>query len=158
MARQHTPFKGFRALAFWKKALIVLGVLLLFSWSLEWIDPEWVAEQRAREAEEAHQEALREQADRDREKNAPGLAVSGSVFDGNVLGVEGYYGTLDLTLTQEFTAVWELVGCDQQQANLSVMFRKWKRQYGDEAHTVVIHSWAGREIGKFSRLRGYHCG
>ena len=80
------------------------------------------------------------------------------MLDGHLLSIEGYAGTLDLTLTPEFTAAWSQAGCDAQPANLSVMFRKWKYQYGDTAHTVVIRSWSGREVGKFSSLWGYHCG
>lgn len=123
-------------------------------------------EQReAHEAEEARRAELRERlrADLEREKEArkkraPERAVSGSVLDGHVLRVEGFSGTLELTLTPEFTTAWEMAGCDAQRANLSILFRKWKYQYGDTAHTVTVRSWSGREIGEYSSLWGYHCG
>lgn len=133
-------------------------ILTLFGWSLEYIDPEWVAEQRAREAEEAGQADLQERLQTEREENAPDAAVSGSVFDGNVLRIEGHTGTPDLTLTREFTVAWDLIGCDQQRVNLDVLFSKWERQYGNAAHSVVLYSHTGRRVGKFSALWGYHCG
>ena len=80
------------------------------------------------------------------------------MLDGNLLRVKGYAGTPDLTLTGDFMAAWEQADCDTQRANLSVMFRKWKYQYGDMAHTVVIRSWSGREIGEYSSHWGYQSG
>lgn len=85
-------------------------------------------------------------------------ALSGSVIESGVLRYEGYTGTMDVTLDQAMTVAWELKTCDTQRANLSVLFRKWKYRYGDTAHTVVLRFYTGREIGKFSRLRGFHCG
>ena len=88
-------------------------------------------------------------------------ALSGSVLEGHVVRSEGYYGTLDVTSDQTFTIAWEAAGCDAQRANLSVLFRKWRYRYGEEAHTVVIRSYTGREIGRVKRSLWsglqYHC-
>ena len=155
--------------------LALLAVIIVVS-TLDALEPQFWTEYRARleeqraqrearEAEETRRSELRERlrADLEREKEerkrrAPEQAVSGSVLDGNVLRIESYSGTLELTLTPEFTTAWEMAGCDAQRANLSILFRKWKYQYGDTAHTVIVRSWAGREIGEFSSLWGYHCG
>lgn len=148
-----------------KRGAWTLLAIRPFGLTMDWLEPQFRVEHKAPLEEERRQEALAEQrrveavrAEEERREHAPEQAVSGSTLDGNVLRIEGYTGTLELTLTPEFTDAWERAGCDMQRANLSIMFRKWKYQHGDVAHTVILRSWSGRTIGKFSSLWGYHCG
>ena len=96
-------------------------------------------------------------AERRSDREAAEQALSGSAIEEGVLSFEAYSGTLDVTANPALAGAWEASTCETQRANVSALFEKWRYRYGDEAHTVILRSSTGREIGKYSKLWGYHC-
>ncbi len=103
---------------------VIIVCLVIFFWATGPTDEELEAERRS-DLESARQ------------------ALGGSVFEGHIVSVDAHYGTLELTLNQEMTVVWDLSTCDVQRSNLAVLFSKWKYRYGDDAHSVVLLSYTG---------------
>lgn len=123
------------------------------------------AERLAREQTRAEARTERRREAERRRNSTPQAerAVRQSVLAGEVVWVEGYTGTMDVHANEAFTVAWEKASCDYQRANMLELFRGWRRSYGNEAHTVILRSWTGREIGRISQSAWsggmrYHCG
>ena len=79
-----------------------------------------------------------------------------------VASFDAYSGTLEATFNRGTMKSWDRADCDHQLAALLELFERCKRHYGTTAHTVVLLSYTGREIGLIkrtvtSRFR-FHCG
>lgn len=73
------------------------------------------------------------------------------------LRAESFGETLHVTVSAEFNRGWLVYPCSSQREFVSDLFAEWKRRNAS-AHTVKLFNPGGGEIGKFSRLWGYHCG
>ena len=77
---------------------------------------------------------------------------------GWVLKAERFGETLHVTTTAEWSRGYYLGSpCSVQRDFVAVLFMQFKARHPD-AHTVALLNPGGKEIGKFSRLWGYHCG
>lgn len=77
---------------------------------------------------------------------------------GWVLRAERFGETLHVTTTAEWSRGYYLGSpCSVQRDFVAALFIQFKARHPD-AHTAVLLNPGGKEIGKFSRLWGYHCG
>lgn len=76
---------------------------------------------------------------------------------GWVLKAEQFGETLHVTMTAETSRGYIVSPCATQRDFVAALFLQFKERRSD-AHTVALLNPGGKEIGKFSRLWGYHCG
>ncbi len=77
---------------------------------------------------------------------------------GWVLKAERFGDTLHVTATAEWSRGYYLGSpCSDQRDFVAVLFMQFKARHPD-AHTVALLNPGGKEIGKFSKLWGFHCG
>lgn len=76
---------------------------------------------------------------------------------GWVLDAEQFGETLHVAMTAETSRGFMVSPCSVQRDFVAVFYLAFKGRKSD-AHPVKLFNPAGREIGRFSRLWGYHCG